>query len=856
MSISIGQRLGSYEITALLGEGGMGTVYRATDTRLNRAVAIKVSASQFSERFAQEASVIASLNHPHICQLYDVGPNYLVMELVDGTPLRGPLPLKQAVEYAGQMLEALDAAHRKGITHRDIKPANVLVTKQGVKLLDFGLAKRRGPLEESDATLTAALTGKGEILGTLQYMSPEQLQGKDVDARSDLFSFGCLLYEMVTGKRAFEGQSAASVIAAILEREPVPLEAAHPLDRVLRRCLAKDPDHRFQNALDLKTALTWALEQSSIPAEPRSRRWWIVAAVAVLVLGALGTWQLSLLRNPLADQHVFRFQFQPPEGGRFVLAGAFGGGFAVSPDSQTTAFVANVDSSIGIWVRSLDATQAHLLPGTNGAINPFWSPDNKSIAFSAGGKLRAFDLLHGTLSNLCDTPGAFLGGAWSADGRIVFASRESGGLFQVAESGGAASQFTTPDRAHGEVTHSWPQMLPGGRFLYSERSIDSENETVYAATVRDPLRRIRLLSSARGLSGASYVRGNDAKDYLFWFRGTTLLGQQFDADKLQLTGDSFSVADPAAEVSVSSRVLVYAPSPPSRQFQWFDRAGRQVGVLGETGEYVFSRISPDGLHVVAVRVGPGDIWLLETARGIASRLTSRGIHLSPVWSPDGRTILFSTGTPFNLFRIPAEGSGGEERVLESENRQQPTDWSKNGRMILFNETSPDTGTDLWTLEMNPDGKPKPGAKPQPYIRAPFNQTLGRFSPDMRWVAYQSDDSGRSEVYVDSFPEAHKKVQISTAGGRYPEWRKDGQELFYVSLEDKLMAVTMKPGPDSTEPSLPHELFALPRDTVGLSPFDVAADGQRFLMSVTADKVEPLTVIVNWSSLLRKGAVAP
>jgi serine/threonine-protein kinase len=302
---------------------------------------------------------------------------------------------------------------------------------------------------------------------------------------------------------------------------------------------------------------------------------------------------------------------------------------------------------LGIWVRSLDATQAHFLAGTNGAIAPFWSPDNKSIAFSAGGKLRAFVLLHGTLSNISDTPGVFQGGAWSDDGRIVFGNRD-GGLFQVAESGGTASPFTTVDRAHGEVTHSWPQMLPGGRFLYSDRSIDSENETVYAAMVRDPLQRVRLLSSTSSLSGASYVRGDDGKDYLFWIRGTTLVGQQFDIDKLQLRGDSFSVADPAAAVSVSSKVLLYAPSFPARQFQWVDRAGRQVGILGEPGEYVFNRISPDGRHMVTVRAGPADIWLLETARGVASRLTSRGIHISPLWSPDGRTILFSTGTPFNF----------------------------------------------------------------------------------------------------------------------------------------------------------------------------------------------------------------
>jgi dipeptidyl aminopeptidase/acylaminoacyl peptidase len=402
-------------------------------------------------------------------------------------------------------------------------------------------------------------------------------------------------------------------------------------------------------------------------------------------------------------------------------------------------------------------------------------------------------------------------------------------------------------------------MLPEGRFLYSARSIESENETVYSAPVRDPSRRALLLSSVRavrGLTGASYVRGDDGKEYLFWIRGTTLVGQQFDSDKLRLTGDSFSVADPAVTVSASSKVLVYAPSLPARQLQWFDRAGRQAGILGEPSEYVFCRISPDGRRVVAIRTGPADVWLLETARGVASRLTSRGIHISPLWAPDGRTILFATGTPFNIYRIPADGSGREERVWGAENRQVPLDWSRDGRLILYYDAAPDTGLDLWTLEVTPDGRPRPGAKPQPYIRAPYNQVLGRFSPDTRWVAYQSDESGRWEVYAQSFPEAHQKIRISTAGGRNPEWGPDGRELFYVSPDNKLMAVAMKFGPGSVEPSLPRELFALPRDTVGLGPYEAAADGQRFLVQVTTDKIEPLTVIVNWRALVKKGAGAP
>jgi Tol biopolymer transport system component/predicted Ser/Thr protein kinase len=825
----------------------MGQVYKATDTRLGRVVAIKVSSEKFSDRFEHEARAVAALNHPNICHLYDVGPNYLVMEFVEGETLRGPLPLKRAIEYAGQILEALETAHRKGITHRDLKPANILVTKSGIKLLDFGLAKHRAPLSETD--VTRALTEQGQIVGTLQYMSPEQLQGKEADARSDLFSFGCVLYEMLTGKQAFTGQSAASVIAAILEREPAPLNIAPPLERAVNRCLAKDPDQRFQNALDLKLALTWAME---LPiAAKADRRIWIVTAVAWLLLGAAGAWQLSR-RNPPADNNVIRFQIQPPEGGRFVPPGAFGGGLAVSPDGRAIAYVANVGGTLGIWVQALDATHARLLAGTTGATSPFWSPDGKSIAFFSHGKLRAIDLAHGTVSNICDVPGTFTGGAWSEDGRIVFGSLERGDLFQVAASGGTPSVFTKVDRANGEVMHASPKMLAAGRFLYGARLGESANDTIYAAPLRDPARRVRLLSSARSLSGASYVRADDEKEYLLWIRDTALVAQQVDSEKLQLLGDSLSLADPAVTLGAGGKTLVYWSSRLSRQFQWFDRAGKQVGTLGEPGDYVYSRISRDGRYVVTTQVGSGDMWALDAARGVASRLTTRGIHIAALWSPDGRTILFASGAPFNLFRIPAEG-GAEERILKSETAQRPLDWSKDGRLILYADTAQDTGADLWTLEVTPDGKPQPGAQPQPYIRAPFNQTAGRFSPDTRWVAYQSDDSGASEVYVQSFPKPHGKIRISTAGGRNPEWGPNGRELFYLSPDEKVMAVAMKLGAESAEASLPRELFPLPSTPIGLSPFEVAADGQRFLMQVATDKIEPLDVILNWPALLKKGA---
>jgi predicted Ser/Thr protein kinase len=414
-SLEPGQSLGPYRIDSFLAAGGMGEVYRATDTRLNRQVAIKISAAKFSERFEREARVIASLNHPHICHLYDVGPNYLVMEFVDGEPLQGPFSLKETAEYAAQILDALETAHRKGIVHRDLKPANILLTKQGVKLLDFGLARQSGSLDQSDATLTAGLTRAGQIVGTLQYMSPEQLEGKQADARSDLFSFGCILYEMLSGKRAFKGQNAATVIAVILEREPAPLNLAPPLARVVNTCLAKNPDDRFQNPIDLRRALTWALEQ---PAAPKAnRRYWIGAA-AILVLAAMGIWVAAHFRQPVADDRVIRFQIGAPEGGSFLAAAGFGGGFNVSPDGRMAVFPGIVKGKSGLWIRPLEAATAWLLPGTEGAGNPFWSPDSKSIAFAAGGELKRFDLSRETASKICEIAGVFWGGAWAVDGRI------------------------------------------------------------------------------------------------------------------------------------------------------------------------------------------------------------------------------------------------------------------------------------------------------------------------------------------------------------------------------------------------------------------------------------------------------
>jgi Tol biopolymer transport system component/predicted Ser/Thr protein kinase len=867
----IGESIAHYHITAKLGEGGMGEVYHATDTKLHRDVAIKVLPESFAKdaermaRFTREAQVLAALNHPNIAQIYGVEDRAIVMELVEGETLKGPVPIETALNYAKQIAEALEAAHEKGIIHRDLKPANIKVTSQGVvKVLDFGLAAVAQPAADhagdpsASPTMTISPTRVGMILGTAAYMSPEQARGKVVDKRADLWAFGVVLYEMLTGRELFAGETVSDILAGVLKSDPdwtaLPPETPASIRRLLRRCLERDRKRRLHDIADARIEIEEAVTQPEPQAMPngggRIRLAWVAAG---LLLGAAGGWQLSRVPKLPDDNPVVRFQIQPPDGGRFISPGAAGGGLAFSPDGRTVAFVAVVNGSAGLWVRSLIATQARLLPGTGGATFPFWSPDSKLVAFSSFGTLQAFDLLHGTSSKICDVSGVFMGGTWSSDGRIVYAIRDVG-MFQVSASGGTPSQFVTLDRVHGEITHGVPQMLPQGWFLYEVGNNQPDNSAVYAAPLRDPSRRVRVLSlgGREALNGVWYLHRDDGKDYIFWIRGSTLVGQPFDSERLQLTGEAVSLADPAVAVSSASKVLVYAASFALRQFQWIDRAGKVTGTLGEPGNFVFCRISPDGRRVITINAGvAAEIWLLETARGVSSRLTSRGIHIRPVWSPDGRTILFGGGTPFNVFRISADGSGGEERVLKSETPQVPLDWSTDGRLILYNAEAPDTGRDLWTLEVTPDGRPQPGAKPRPYIREPFNQSLARFSPNMGWVAYQSDESGRAEVYLRSFPEPREKIRISTVGGRNPEWAPDGRKLFYISFDDRLMEVALKLGPGSAEPSLPRALFQLPGGLTGLDPFDVAQDGQRFLVPAMADKVEPLTVIVNWPALLKK-----
>ena len=512
MTIIPGTTLGPYRIDAPIGEGGMGAVWKARDTRLDRTVAIKVSKEQFNERFEREARSVAALNHPNICQLYDVGPDYLVMEYIEGAPLKGPLPVEKAVEYAGQILDALAAAHKKGITHRDLKPANILVTKQGIKLLDFGLAKQTAPLKETDETRTASpdATAKGTILGTLQFMSPEQLQGKEADSRSDLFAFGCVLHEMLTGRRAFSGDSAASVIAAILEREPEPMGVNPPLDRVVRKCLAKDADDRFQSARDLKYNLRLAMEP--VAAAPVvNRRPWILAAAAALVLGVVGGLAVARYRTPPVTGQVIRFQIYPPPGGQFST-----GDFAVSPDSRSLAYVVNLEGKSSLWVRQVDGTAARAIPLSENARLPFWSPDSRSIAYFASGKIWRVDLAGGAPVAVSDTIAYILprGGAWTDEGKIIFAS--SGQLLQVSANGGRPEVLVT---ASPGAALRWPKGISGRTVLYELASGASRG--IHVIDLAKPQEDKSVLP----IDGSAVYSGG----VLLFRRGLGLVAQSFDS---------------------------------------------------------------------------------------------------------------------------------------------------------------------------------------------------------------------------------------------------------------------------------------------------------------------------------------
>jgi eukaryotic-like serine/threonine-protein kinase len=852
-----GAKLGPYEILDPIGAGGMGEVWKARDTRLDRIVALKISKEQFSERFDREARAVAALNHPRICQLYDVGPNYLVMEFIDGAPLKGPLAIDKAVEYAGQILDALDAAHRKSITHRDLKPPNILVTKQGIKLLDFGLAKQAAPLEANDATVTQALTQQGQIVGTLQYMSPEQLQGKEADARSDVFAFGCVLYEMLTGKRAFEAGNAASIIGAILERPAPSLADVAPaaLDRVMRLCLAKDPDDRWQSARDVRHALQFAAIASPAPSAKTRRRWLWPAIAALAFSIAAFAWVTAASRQPDGETRAVHIHVNPPPGTHFLVGTGPG---AISPDGRAIAFVAVSVGNPRLWVRPLDSLTARELSGTESAQLPFWSPDSRSLAFFAGGKLKRMDLSGGPPAVIADAPNP-RGGTWNPEGSIVFAALSPGGGLQVVPaSGGTPARLINNESG---VELRWPQFLPDGRrFLYSIAT-GKTGTGIYHTSLDRPAEKTRLTINSSAFAYAP-PRGN-YPGYLVWVSGNTLMAQPFDANRAQLFGTAAPV--PGAEWAGGLGFAVYPPFSVSRdgklmvaaesdryQLTWFNREGKVLSTVMQPDRYAAIRISPDGSRA-AVALGDSsghrDIWQLQFARGVQSRITTNGGGFVVVWSPDGQRLAYHRLSTGELLERDANAAGQEETVLRSKRAIYINDWSPDGRYLLYTETSAETQYDLWLLPTSGD------RTPVPFLRTAFNESHGQFSPDGRWIAYTSDESGQPEIFVQSRDAGGFKAAVSNGGGSFARWRKDGKELFYRALDGNLMATPVKVGTHGLEFGTPTALFRTvdPLGTFAYT-YDVAADGQSILALAPeggGSNAPPLILLVNWEAGLKK-----
>ncbi len=914
MALTAGSRLGPYEIVALLGAGGMGEVYKARDTRLDRTVAIKVLPSDLAdrpdlrERLEREARAVSSLNHPHICTLFDIGQHegtdFLVMEYLDGDTLearldKGPLPLDHALRYAVDIADALAAAHRAGITHRDLKPGNVMLTKSGPKLLDFGLAKAQPAAASfgspSAVATRATLTGEGTILGTLQYMAPEQIEGKDADARTDIFAFGAMLYEMVTGKKAFEGKSQVSLLAAILEHEPQPMSALQAmtppaLEHVVRRCLAKDPDHRWQSASDIVHELRWILETGPSAAtvgsaQPSRKPWIWMAATAICLLAAAAAFVVHFLEVP-SPQRVLRYAIPLPKEGQ--SEGLYFN-FHLSPDGRFVAASAVLEETLGIFVRELDSWEFRLLPGTDNS-DFFWSPDSRYIAFfdNQKQKLKKVSVSGGPAEEICDLGPGYTydaNGSWSRDDVIVFAPPRGGPLLSVPATGGEPRPVTTP--ADG-VSHVYPVFLPDGRhFLYTSRGGSSPG--IYVASLDNPVGR-RLLADQSSVHFAP-VASDSVHAHLIFLREGKLMAQRFDPSALELAGDAFVLAERAlladhgsAAVSVSDNgVLVYL-SGRSREFDsrlaWFDRSGKALATEGPAGPPAPAALSPDEKTAAVLRrqAGPrvGDLWLRDLNRGLETRFTSDNAVFGMgniVWSPDGNQIAFSSvvSGSVDLYKKDAGGSGPAEPIFQNKNRKVLTDWSRDG-FLLYTEIDPKTGADLWYTPLN--GSAEGNAKPVPFLQTEFDESLGQISPDGRWISYVSNESGESEVYVQPFPSGAGKWRISKSSGRHvgstttqPRWSRDGKELFYLTGpvgKFTLMAVPVRVGPRPAPSPVPvfdfdppKPLFEVRANTYDPASstffYSVSKDGQRFLIDhVDAASAPVLNVIVNWAQAVAGG----
>ena len=882
MALPSGSRLGPYEIVAPLGAGGMGEVYRATDTRLDRTVAIKILSSRISnhsdlkQRFEREARVISSLTHPHICALYDVGSQdgteFLVMEFLEGETLahrliKGPLPTDQMLRFGIQIADALDKAHRQGIVHRDLKPGNIMLTKSGVKLLDFGLAKLRSAKSSPSLSKVSVLptkdrdiTTEGTILGTIQYMAPEQLEGQETDTRADIFACGTVLYEMATGKKAFTGNSQASLMSAILKDEPSPISQIQPLsplplDRVVKTCMAKDPDDRWQNAHDLMKELTWIADGSStavVSAATKPARFhllpWMIAGVLFLI--AIASWFPSF-KPRTAPEKLLRLSILSPPETELIDAPA------VSPDGSRIVFpAADKHGKTYLWIRSLQSTAAEKVPGTEGAANPFWSADSQAIGFFAKGKLMKVDPSHGLSQALCDVADQ-RGGAWNKDGIILFSPNPYDGLYRINNTGGALSKVTVLDSATAEGTHRFPYFLPDGKHFFFFVKGQKGEGGVYVGSL-DSQEKSFLLNSDRS---AVFSSG-----YLLFQRGNTLFAQPFDTNKLKLSGEAIPLSENVWHepqtwgtrgVAVSdNNLLTYVEGSNLSQLQWFDHTGNQLGLISSIDQYAGTpAFSPDGKRfaISVVDGGFAHIWLYETSSGSRSRLTfSQSYNVNSRWSPDGKRIVFSSTRDglLKLYLRDSKGTGNDELLFQSKDACLSDDWSPNGQYIVFSQVDPKTKYDLWILRL---GQQKSAF---PFLQTEANESQARFSPDGNWIAYCSDESGQPEVYVQPVAKEGGKWQISTSGGMNPKWSRDGKELFYLSLDNQIMSSEVKIG-SVFEATVSKPLFAIHPYTTqrigsqSYSAFEPGPDGRRIAVHSSLSSSPPnITVVLNWTQLLK------
>ena len=867
MTISAGTRLGPYEIVAPIGAGGMGEVYRARDTRLDRQVAVKILPAEFAQnaqfklRFEREARTISQLSHPHICTLYDVGENYLVMELLEGESLadrlaRGSLPISDVLKYGMQIAQALGKAHQAGVIHRDLKPGNIMITKGGAKLLDFGLAKSAPLAAPGENTVQKSLTQEGFVLGTFQYMAPEQLAAEEPDARTDIFALGCVLYEMATGKRAFEGKSRTSLIAAIVSGEPKPISELQPLtpsafEHVVKKCLAKDPDDRWQNAMDIAEELRWAGEAQSAGVA-RGSYWPLVAGAAALalVIGALtGAWVVAN-RRPLSPTTYT--EITAPEGTSLV----FDTGTAVlSPDGLQIAMLAKAENAVPmLWVRLLSAAAAHPLKGTENAMFPFWSPDSKSLGFFGDGKLKRIDVASGTAETLADATMP-RGGSWGASNMIVFSPSPGSDLKVVPAAGGVVRPVTRVDYTANQASPRFPAFLPDGKhFLFFVQGALDRNILLASLDPSEPVLPI-LLADA----GVVFA----PPDHVLFVREGALRVQRFDPKTLKTVGDSIPIAEHVqvsgtlnfANLSASTTdrlTYVVAGSATMSNLTFFDRHGKELHTVGQPAEQLDPRVAPDGHAVVSVRAdsnGATDIWLYDLRRDVATRLTfSPANEIGPAWSPDSRSIAFSSfeHRPGDIFVKRVDASGPGELLYADRRRKIVTDWSRDGNYIVYNALTPGTEWDVEAYSLR-------DRKVIPLVHTQHSEMLGHISPDGRWLAYQSMESGRSEIYVQPFPSGNERWQISGGGGAMPLWSPDGRELYYATSDGKLAAATIHTGPTFSADA-PQPLFnSRLKVAVGItrSQYDVAPDGT-FLMNVGSGvegRQTAINLVQNWSQKL-------